>query len=84
MIIDCHVHTDSEPQSKEELIRQLDLAGIDRMVLLSFHPASFCREECTDGVFFGKPKAPAAALAQVMEYAAFSERIIPFFWIDPL
>ena len=84
MIIDCHVHTDSEPQSKEELIKQLDIAGIDRMVLLSFHPASFCREECTDGVFSGKPMAPAAALAQAMEWAAFSERIIPFFWIDPL
>jgi predicted TIM-barrel fold metal-dependent hydrolase len=27
---------------------------------------------------------PAASLAQVMEWAAFSGRIIPFFWIDPL
>ena len=84
MIIDCHVHTNPGPQPKEELIKQLDIAGIDQMVLLSYHPASFCREESIDGEIFGKPMTPAAALAQVMEWAAFSKRIIPFFWIDPL
>jgi len=84
MIIDCHVHTHPGSQSKEELIKQLDIAGIDQMVLLSYHPASFCREECIDGEIFGKPMNPAAALAQVMEWAAYSKRIIPFFWIDPL
>ena len=84
MIIDCHVHTSSETRSKEELIKQLDIAGIDKMVLLSFHPASFWRKDYVAGDIFGKPSSPAAALAQVMEWAAFSERIIPFFWIDPL
>jgi predicted TIM-barrel fold metal-dependent hydrolase len=54
------------------------------MILLSFHPASFCREEYIDGAVYGKPMAPAAALVQVMEWAAFSDRIIPFYWIDPL
>ena len=84
MIIDCHVHTNPEPQPKEELIKHLDAAGIDKMVLLSFHPASFYRKETLEGgEIFGKPISPAAALAQVMEWAAFSGRIIPFFWIDP-
>jgi predicted TIM-barrel fold metal-dependent hydrolase len=32
----------------------------------------------------GEIVPPASALAQVMEWAAFSKRIIPFFWIDPL
>jgi len=77
MIIDCHVHTNSAASSKEELVRQLDLAGIDKMVLLSYHPASFCGDS-------GKPMQPAAALSLVMEWAAFSNRIIPFYWIDPL
>ena len=85
MLIDCHVHTSPASQAKEELIKQLDTAGIDQMVLLSFHPASFYRKEILEGgAIFGKPITPAAALAQVMEWAAFSNRIIPFFWIDPL
>ncbi|GHV13904.1 hypothetical protein FACS189491_09500 [Spirochaetia bacterium] len=84
MIIDCHVHTNPVPQSKEELIKRLDTAGIDKIVLLSFHPASFCRDEMVNGAIYGKPMSPAAALAQVMEWAAFSQRIIPFYWIDPL
>ena len=84
MIIDCHVHTNPVVQEKEELIKQLDVAGIDKMVLLSYHPASFYREECVDGTFFGKPMSPAINLANVIEWAAFSPRIIPFFWIDPL
>ena len=84
MIIDCHVHTNPLPQSKEELLKQLDAAGIDRITLLSYHPASFYREGSTDDAIYGKPMTPAAALAQVMEWAAFSDRIIPFYWIDPL
>jgi len=84
MIIDCHVHTSPLPQSKEKLLGQMDASGIEKIVLLSYHPASFCKEECVDGDIFGKPMSPAVALAQVMEWAAFSDRIIPFFWIDPL
>ncbi|MCL2066797.1 MAG: amidohydrolase [Treponema sp.] len=84
MIIDCHVHTNPAPGSKEELIKQLDTAGIDRMILLSYHPASFYRRDSSDGEIFAKPIAPADSLFQVMEWAAFSKRIIPFFWIDPL
>ena len=84
MIIDCHVHTNPAPQSKEELLKQLDIAGIDRMVLLSYHPASFYRKSDIEGDIFGRPMTPADALAQVMEWAAFSKRVIPFFWIDPL
>ena len=84
MIIDCHVHNSPLPQSKEKLIEQLDIAGVDSIVLLSCHPASFYREGSADGPIYGKPLSPAAALAQIMEWAAFSKRIIPFFWIDPL
>jgi predicted TIM-barrel fold metal-dependent hydrolase len=84
MLIDCHVHTNSTPESKEDLIRQLDAAGVDRIVLLSFHPASFAPRPGHESAAWGKPAAPAAALAQVMEWAAFSNRIIPFYWIDPL
>jgi predicted TIM-barrel fold metal-dependent hydrolase len=84
MIIDCHVHTNPAPQTKEELIKQLDIAGIDRIVLLSLHPASFYRVDSIANDVFGKSTTPDASLAQVMEWAAFSSRVIPFFWIDPL
>ena len=89
MIIDCHVHTNpevesSEAKSKEELLKQLDIAGIDRMVLLSHRPASFAKEGGTGAVMGGQSISPEAALTQVMEWAAFSQRIIPFYWIDPL
>jgi predicted TIM-barrel fold metal-dependent hydrolase len=84
MIIDCHVHTNPAPQSKEELIKQIGIAGIDRIVLLSLHPASFYRKGSIDSDIFGKPTTPSESLAQVMEWAAFSDRIIPFFWIDPM
>ena len=83
MIIDCHVHTDPAPQSRGELIKQLDIAGIDRIVLISMNPASFYRES-KKGTCFGNPGSPGASLAQVMDWAAFSNRFIPFFWIDPM
>ncbi|MCL2130392.1 MAG: amidohydrolase family protein [Treponema sp.] len=84
MIIDCHVHTAPEAQSKDEFIKHLELAGIGKIVLLSFHPASFYKKECKDKAIYGPPKRSDEALSQVMEWAAFSDRIIPFFWIDPL
>ncbi|MDR1566272.1 MAG: amidohydrolase [Treponema sp.] len=82
MLIDCHVHTNPESQSKEDLIRQLDAAGVDRIILMSFNPASFCGTGTADQ--YGKPLSPAAALEGLMEWAAFSGRIVPFYWIDPL
>ena len=84
MIIDCHVHTAPGPQSREEFVKQLDITGIDKVVLLSYHPSSFCREGCKDEAIYGAPKDPGEALAEVMKWAAFTDRIIPFFWIDPL
>ena len=84
MIIDCHVHTNIMPQSADTLLSEMDLAGIDRIVLLSYHPASFCSEKMIDGVVYGKPVTPAQALSQVMERTHFTDRIIPFYWIDPL
>ena len=84
MIIDCHVHTNPAALSKEELINELDMAGIEKIVLMSRHPASFSGKTGEEGDIFGKAVSPAAALAQVMEWAAFSNRLIPFFWIDPL
>jgi len=84
MMIDGHVHTNPAFKSKEELISQMDIAGMDKIVLLSRHPASFSKESVKGSNIFGEPVAPAVALAQVMECAAFSDRIIPFYWIDPL
>jgi predicted TIM-barrel fold metal-dependent hydrolase len=84
MIIDCHVHTETDLVSGSALIGQLDAAGIERIILLSYHPASFALESESKDNITGKERSPAAALAAVMEMAAYSDRIIPFFWIDPL
>ena len=84
MIFDCHVHTNPAPQAKEELLKQLDTAGVEKIVLLSAHPASFSRESKKEGEIYGSPLPPAQSLSMVMEWAAFSDRITPFFWIDPM
>jgi predicted TIM-barrel fold metal-dependent hydrolase len=82
MIIDCHVHTIAESQPKEALIRALDAAGVDKIALLSYNPSSFMKT--ARGAVTGKIITPAQALKDVLEWAAYSGRIIPFFWIDPL
>jgi predicted TIM-barrel fold metal-dependent hydrolase len=84
MIIDCHVHTNTDSQSGDALIKQIDAAGIDRIILLSYHPVSFALEREKKDAIMGKARSPAEALSAVMEMAAYSDRIIPFFWIDPL
>jgi len=55
----------------------MDAAGIGTIVVLSYRPKSFCRP--------GQAiVSPAAALKATMDWAAESDRIIPFYWIDPL
>ena len=84
MIIDCHVHTNLKANSKEELLKQLDMAGIDQMVLLSNSPASFYKQGNLGGPVGTGILTTEAALSLVMEWSAYSDRIIPFYWIDPL
>lgn len=85
MLIDCHVHTNLEGTSKEGFLRALDAAGVDKAVLFSYQPASFSASAAAGG---GGAKEnvpdPAAALKDLMEWAAYSDRIVPMFWIDPL
>ena len=79
MIIDCHVHTHrGKPPALRDCLAKMDAAGIGKIVLLSHHPQSFCNAGWPDAV------APEAALRAAMAWAAESDRIIPFFWIDPL
>jgi predicted TIM-barrel fold metal-dependent hydrolase len=85
MIIDCHVHSQSGTQGKEELIKQLDAAGIDQTILFSLPPASFLRKDDSDGSLLSSNiTVPSERLAEIMKWEDFSKRLIPFFWIDPL
>jgi predicted TIM-barrel fold metal-dependent hydrolase len=84
MIIDCHVHTARAQVSRDEFLKQLDAAGVDKVILLSFHPASFCSPPGNENTEWGGLLTPDESLKGVMEWARFSDRIIPFFWIDPL
>lgn len=78
MILDCHVHTAEKHMTPDEYIKALDAAGIDKTILLSYNPASFC------GNGRKVAQAPQETLKNVMAWAKHSDRIIPFYWIDPL
>ena len=82
MIIDCHVHSHAEAKSKEDLIKQLDISGIDQIILFAQRPASSLGPDADKSATGAV--TPAERLKDLMEWAAFSKRIIPFFWIDPL
>jgi len=86
MIIDCHVHYVAGTSPEEEILNRLDSAGIDKMILFSHHPATFNPPktiETNSEIWKTAPK-PEASLKTLMSWAALSDRIIPFYWIDPL
>jgi predicted TIM-barrel fold metal-dependent hydrolase len=64
----------------------MDAAGVDQIILFAHAPSSFMKEgEVTENTFYsGDTLIPAERLAGVMDWAAFSKRIIPFFWVDPM
>lgn len=78
MIVDCHVHTHGKSPVLKDCLAKMDAAGVGKIVMLSYHPKSFCNS--------GSPEfiPPEEALKTVMGWAAESDRIIPFYWIDPL
>jgi len=76
MFYDCHIHTGNALDSKDEFIKKLDEAGVSRAILFSYHPNSF--------TMFGHDR-PDDRLAMLMDWASGSpDRIVPFYWIDPL
>ena len=77
MIFDCHVHTYDLDHSYQDCLKQMDAAGIDKIMLLSHHPASFWKESKSHA-------SPIQSLESVMEWSKASDRFIPFYWIDPL
>ena len=77
MIIDCHVHTWENGATLQNYLEKMDAAGIGKIVMLSHRPKSFHASEQS-------ATSAEAALKAAMEWTAASERIIPFFWIDPL
>ncbi|MDR2305077.1 MAG: amidohydrolase family protein [Treponema sp.] len=84
MLIDCHVHTHVEVEDKGALLKSMDEAGVDKMILFSNHPASFYNYSPEGKLLEKKMLNPAETLKAVMDWSAYSDRIIPFFWIDPL
>jgi predicted TIM-barrel fold metal-dependent hydrolase len=77
MIIDCHVHM-MNGGSKEGFIKSLDTAGICKAMVLAPPPSSFKYGDSD------APRPAADRLKAVMDYANFSDRFLPMFWIDPL
>jgi len=83
MIIDCHVHTGQDLSPSNKIIDQLDAAGIEKIILFSKYPASFNLPEGKKSDQWSRALPPEESLKVVMDWAAFSSRIIPFYWIDP-
>ena len=83
MIIDCHVHTATGTSPGENILQQLDSAGMDKMVLLSHPPSAFDPPGDHKSPLWSKAPAYKETISALMEWAAFSDRIIPFYWIDP-
>ncbi len=73
--LDCHCHMMGKLVSLEYFLSRLDEAGVERAIVLSYPPASHLTEEPV--------REDARRLELVMDWAARSERIIPFYWIDP-
>jgi predicted TIM-barrel fold metal-dependent hydrolase len=77
MIVDCHTHIHGEVDG-ERVLRAMDAAGVDRIVLFAMSPL----ELIAAGV--DKGKAHQTSIDQVAGVAAADrDRIIPFAWIEP-
>jgi len=83
MIIDCHVHTTTGVVKGENIIKQLDIAEVDKIILFSHHPAAFNPPGEVKTKIWNRAPSPIESLRALMDVAAYSDRIIPFYWIDP-
>ena len=78
-IFDCHIHMNNADVSPDEFLKRLTVGGVGRAILFSHHPSSFTVHDWSPA-----DDSAAARLSDIMKWADFSDRIIPFFWIDPL
>lgn len=75
MILDCHIHMNDLNTDKAEFKKNLELAGIDGGIVLSFPPSSFYRNS---GAY-----TPLQRLKSLMELTKDDKYLFPFYWIDP-
>ena len=77
--IDCHCHMAGRMVPAEELLKNMDAAGVDAVEVMSFAPESQAwarTEDC--------PKTPADKLKVLVDLGKQSDRIYTMFWIDPM
>ncbi|MFN2283505.1 MAG: amidohydrolase family protein [Anaerolineae bacterium] len=81
MILDGHIHIDSDPagrggpEDREDFVRRLHKAGVDGGILLSPDPA------CSAGAIH--TASPLERLEKVLFWCAAGPNLYPFYWIDP-
>jgi len=76
MILDGHIHIGKKMDEKREFMQNLEKAGVDGGIVLSYSPPVF------EGRRPGRDDA-ARRIAQVMDYTAGHDTLFPFFFIDP-
>lgn len=77
MVLDGHIHINEGPVSQKELLLKLNMAEIDGGLLLSLPPTSF------------RPKTSAKVsnqhrLENLMSCCENTDKLFPFYWIDPM
>jgi len=75
MILDGHVHLGGVGGSSRDMLRRMAEAGVAGGVIISQPPQCFQR--------LGG-RAPEESLEHLLDWTASSDRLFPFFWIDPL
>lgn len=76
MILDAHVHINEGEVKQDELLQNMQKAGIDGGCLFSIHPQSFEQD--------GKGLCAEARLENLFKWTKGQPTLFPFFFIDPL
>jgi len=82
LILDGHIHIDSEEVKREELSERMNRANVDGGLVISLPPESFA-----DTRTGGAPDWPTGykrRLDNLLSWTEESPLLYPFFWIDPL
>ncbi len=75
MILDGHIHIESEKVEPDCLTNRLKLANVSGGIIISLPPQSF--------TFNGKAGTPEERITNLMEWIQTDMRLYPFYWLDP-
>ncbi|RLF18087.1 MAG: hypothetical protein DRZ82_08900 [Thermoprotei archaeon] len=82
LVIDCHVHSRGEKESANEILKQMDKYGIDKIILFSPYPGTIVDSYSQAAVYSAKKQEEVAEyIAKIQKEDP--DRIIGFLWLEP-